>query len=412
MKKLVLILGIAAVLIVGGCKKDDKTEIQEIQEVVDTIGTITIPTGETELVEVKLTELQTEAISANFNTSDNYIDAIIASEDVLSGNSQSMKKVIEAVKLFQVVEADMNKMGKPVLSMKDLKDIKGAVRRITREMTEVTVMEDSEMSIADYQAEIKDEIMPRLDKAITLLEEAVDVNETVVLMSADENGVNVKIEPAHILLVEAMMKSTRGYLNYMLAYDFEMTNVETTEYNKDFLTVANREYIKKSKQDITEGVEEFINAINAMPESDMMIFDKENYTVTLNPNVEFESVENVLSIPSSLKKEAVTVLAQIKNALNGAATITVNGFSIKLNLSVFFKDSFELVDIVRKMVEMLPADENTIDTWDDTALANYTLEGILPDGAKNLAEKVGEGSWEYFVNVCMKKKWTMGIILK
>ena len=54
MKKLAVVLGIAALLIVGGCKDDgDDTE--------GTTGGITIPEGDTEVVTVNLTvDQQTE----------------------------------------------------------------------------------------------------------------------------------------------------------------------------------------------------------------------------------------------------------------------------------------------------------------------------------------------------------------
>lgn len=390
MKKLAVVLGIAALLIVGGCTDEDPKE-------GDTTGSITIPEGDSEVVAVNLTEDQQTAIMESFNTSDNYVEAIIANKDVLAANSESMGDVIEAIELFQSVNITMKEAGTPVMSISDIKDIKGAVKRMSKNMTRMTVREGEELAVSDYQAMLKTEIMPKLDQAIVLLEDAVKANETVVLMTAETNGMNVKIEPAHILLVESLVKSTRGYLNYMLGYDFDMLDADTQELNEGFLTVTDRDYINKSKNDIKDGLDEMISAFKAMPESDMFVFDKETYTVTMNSEVTYTNVNNVLSIPKSLKDEVVPVLTQVRNAFDGAATITVNGYSIKLNLSVLFKDSFEIADIMNSMYEMMPAEGDTVDTWNQEPFANYTFEGILPDGLKNVIESSGEGSWDMFI---------------
>lgn len=103
------------------------------------------------------------------------------------------------------------------------------------------------------------------------------------------------------------------------------------------------------------------------------------------------------SIPTELKREAVTVLTQVKNALDGAATITVSGYSIKVNLSILFDNNFELADIVDALSEIIPYEDETAESWDDAAVANYTFEGILPNGLMNLMESFGDGSWELFV---------------
>lgn len=388
MKKILISFVLMGLMLLAGCvnEKDDADSEGEV-----------LSNEKSKVVNLNLTAEEQKTVETNFNESDNYVDAILSNENVIVGNSESMKKLIEAVKLFKTVETDMSILKMPVLSIDDIKDVKGAVKKLTRKMTKEILEESFENSNVEYQDMMKEDILPRLDKALILLDEAVKENETVIIMTAKESGVNLKIEPSHILLVESLVRVTRGYINYMLGYDFKNIDEKTGEYNQNFMTVTDREYIEQSQKDIKKGVQELIESINALPESNAFKFDKRTYLLEYNSNADYSKIENIISIPAELKLEAVTVLTQLKNAIDGAATITVSGYSIKLNLSVLFDTNFELADILDDFSEIIPYEDETIDNWDDTALANYTFEGIVPNGLMDLMESFGEGNWENFV---------------
>lgn len=283
MKKSLIVFGVILLLALVGCvnEKDDADRETE-----------NLSNEKSKVVNLNLTSEEQKKVSENFKGADNYVEAIISSENVIVGNSKSMKKLVEAVKLFKTVETDMNVLKMPVLSIDDIKDVKGAAKKLTRKMTKEILKESIENSNIENQNTVKKDLLPKLDKALILLDEAVKENETVIIMNAKENGVNLKIEPSHILLVESLVRITRGYVNYILGYDFKEKDEVTGNYNSNFLTVTDREYIKQSQKDIKSGVQELIESINALPESDMLNFNKSQYIIEYNSNVDYSKIFN------------------------------------------------------------------------------------------------------------------------
>jgi hypothetical protein len=130
----------------------------------------------------------------------------------------------------------------------------------------------------------------------------------------------------------------------------------------------------------------------------MWTYNKETMEFEINESIDYEKIENILSIEAETKKEAETFLNQIKNALKGTAVVKINGAEIKFNLSILFKDSFEIRKIWDKFSELSHDEEETIETWNQEPLANYTFEGIIPEGFKNFMNKKEENGWNMFLD--------------
>lgn len=397
MKKLLLILGIFTLLVLTGCEKDNKEEVIE-----DVTSVIEILKEESNSLILEVSETQQKELAKNFTETDDYMQSILSSKEIIEkGNSESLKKVLKAVELFQDMDINLGKMGIESLSVKDVKNIKKAVKKINRDIITLSEDEESDITMEEYQAIIKTEIIPKLDEAVKLLDEAVKLNEKTVIMTYENGGMNVVIEPAHILLIESILKTTRGVLYYIAGYDFSLiveSNGEEFEINKNFLRVTNREYIKKSKMDINDGITEMSEAVSKLPVSDMWKYNKETMEFEINESIDYEKIENILSIEAETKKEAETFLNQIKNALKGTAVVKIKGAEIKFNLSILFKDSFEIRKIWDKFSELSPDEEETIETWNQEPLANYTFEGIIPEGFKNFMNKQEENGWNMFLD--------------
>ena len=389
MKKVLLALGVVVLLAFGGCDDDEKEK--DLVVVTNPVELSKEDSGE---VELSLDEAKYEELKESAETDSDFFEVLEDNREILAGESESMDKIIEAVLVFSDLEEKLGvnprELMSAVATSKFTSDSIGefAVKR-TREMYD-DGDDDDLYNLNEAKVEFVNEILPRMNESIQYLSEAVALNETIVINSEISGGYNIKIEPAHILLLESLIKTYRGVMYYAFANELNMES-------EDFLMVTDRDYVANAERDLKEAVAEMIEAISNLPVSDMFVFDEESGEFDENEEINLTEVKNILSIPANLKSKIVENLEKVEAALDGEIIITIAGKSIKLNVSVIFDKSFAIANILRSGIELMPEYGNEAN-WDPTNLGNYKVEGILPGGVKNLVDAYDAAAWEELVN--------------
>ncbi|BDU49772.1 hypothetical protein [Haliovirga abyssi] len=395
MKKLVSAILLGVMLLTTGCFSEATKEEDSSEAVQETH----LQNSEPKEVVLNFNQEDSTKISNMMEENKDIFSLVegIRNEGILSENA-TIGYVEDAILSFKGVEDEFN------ISFDNGGNIYNSLKRGVKRVG------NSDVNLEDMKNQIKTKLLPKLDTAISKLKLAVEENQIIVIKIGEGSSSKVKIYPAHILMLQSILRGYKGLLEYICAYDLNITEDQMSEFmNKmkniptdkvvrvgdyifnnlpsNLLNITDKSYILKSKESFNTAFNEFLEAIDNIPTGDLWKIDLATGKLDINENHVFSEGENMAVLPLNLINEIKSTVKEMKAVITGKTTVNIIGVKIDMDLSVIFKSDFAVKDIIKRVSNYF-AYTNNVNDQNTEALATETLGGVFPNGLKAVVEKI------------------------